>query len=61
MKFNKKDFDDEYSTCLLSEVKFLKDNNIPYSFVKKSDKGVNFYKYTKTKTLFFTLSKFYKD
>lgn len=60
MKFNKKDFDDEYSTCLLAEVKYLKNEGIPYSFVKKSENGVNFYKYTKTKDLFLKLSKFYK-
>jgi hypothetical protein len=55
-----KKFDKEYSTQYPLEVKFLKENNIEYSFVKVIN-GITVYKYTKNKKLFDVLSMFYES
>ena len=54
----KKKFDYEYSTQYPSEMKWLLNNGIKYSFVKEIN-GVTTYKYTKTKELFDKLLEFY--
>ena len=53
-----KKIDKEYSTQWVEEMKFLRNNDIPYSFVKEID-GITTYKYKKTKELFQLLSCFY--
>lgn len=53
-----KKIDKEYSTQWVEEMKFLKRNGIPYSFVKEIN-GITTYKYQKTKELFQLLSCFY--
>ena len=51
-------FDKEYQTQFFSEVCFLTDRGIRYSFVKKVN-GLITYKYKKNKELFEALSEFY--
>lgn len=61
MKFNKKDFDAEYSTQYLKEMDFLKSKGILDVFVITNEKGIRIYKYKKTGRLFQALSEFYKN
>lgn len=51
-------FDKEYATHLQSEVAFLRECGIRYSFVK-TESGVSVYKYKKTPELFSALESFY--
>lgn len=51
-------FDKEYSTQFVDEMKWLKQHNIFYTFVKYID-GITTYKYTKTPELFKALALFY--
>ena len=44
-------FDKEYSTQWVDEMKWLKDHGIRYTFVKTVN-GITTYKYTKTPELF---------
>ena len=53
---NKKD--NEYSTQYYEEMKFLKSKGIRYTFAKPI-KGVNTYKYKRTKELFLALAEYY--
>lgn len=52
-------FDKEYQTQWLSEVNYLRDHGIRYSFVKDLN-GISTYKYKKTVMLFRTLADFYE-
>nr|DAN52315.1 MAG TPA: hypothetical protein [Caudoviricetes sp.] len=52
--------DKEYSTSWITEVVYLNDNGIRYTFVKTID-GVTVYKYKKCKKLFDSLSKLYRN
>lgn len=54
-----KKFDKEYSTQWMKEVIWLRNNNIPFTFVKTDDNGVTTYKYEKTPELFNKLALFY--
>ena len=56
----KKQWDKEYSTQYVPEMKFLKEHGINYTFVK-SVNGVDTYKYTKTSKLFALLTEFYNQ
>lgn len=51
-------FDKEYQTQFFSEVCFLTDKGIRYTFVKKVN-GLITYKYEKNKKLFEALAEFY--
>ena len=51
-------FDKEYSTQWVEEMKWLKENGIKYTFVKYIN-GITTYKYKKTPELFKALSIFY--
>ena len=51
-------FDKEYQTQFFSEVCWLTDRGIRYTFVKKVN-GLITYKYKKSKELFDALSEFY--
>lgn len=51
-------FDKEYSTQYSDEMKYLKQNEIYYTFVKIIN-GITVYKYEKTEELFVALAKFY--
>lgn len=55
-----KKIDKEYSTQWVDEMKYLKQRDIPYSFVKEIN-GITTYKYKKTKELFDSLSLFYSN
>lgn len=55
-----KKFDKEYSTQYPSEMKFLKEHGVDYTFVKVVN-GITTYKYTKTKMLFDVLALFYES
>lgn len=55
---NKK-FDKEYSTQWSLEYLYLKENGIPYTFVK-TENGLTTWKYKKNYKLFDTLKNFYK-
>ena len=55
-----KKFDNEYRTQFVDEMKWLKENNVDYTFVKYID-GITTYKYKKTLKLFELLATFYKD
>lgn len=55
-----KSFDKEYSTQYVAEMKFLKEHNIYYEFVKTIN-GITTYKYTKNYELFKCLSDFYSN
>lgn len=55
-----KNFDCEYSTQYVKEMKYLEMIGIRYSFVKEID-GVTTYKYIKTSKLFDALSVFYRQ
>ena len=55
-----KKFDKEYSTSYTLEYLFLKENNIPYTFVK-TENGITVWKYKKNYKLFDTLKNFYKN
>jgi len=55
-----KRFDKEYSTQYSTEMMYLKECGIPYTFVKKVD-GVTVWKYHKSYRLFDTLKNFYKN
>lgn len=52
-------FDKEYQTQYFSEVCWLTEHGIRYTFVKKVN-GLITYKYEKTAELFETLTEFYK-
>lgn len=54
-----KKFDKEYSTSWLTEVMYLTDHGVPYTFVIRNQDGVTIYKYKKTKKLFDALSSLY--
>lgn len=54
-----KKFDKEYQTQYLPEVRYLSENGIRYTFVKKINE-VDTYKYQKTSELFRLLAIFYK-
>lgn len=56
----RKNFDYEYSTQYVKEMKYLESIGIRYSFVKDVD-GVTTYKYAKTPKLFNALSIFYEQ
>lgn len=51
-------FDKEYATQWREEVKYLRENNIRYTFVKEIN-GIDTYKYEKTPELFKALVSFY--
>lgn len=51
-------FDKEYATQWREEVKYLRENNIRYTFVKEIN-GIDTYKYAKTPELFKALVSFY--
>lgn len=51
-------FDKEYSTQFFSEVCYMTEKGIRYTFVKKVN-GLITYKYKKTKELFEALAEFY--
>ena len=55
-----KNFDYEYSTQYVKEMKYLESVGIKYNFVKEI-KGITTYKYTKTSKLFKALSVFYEQ
>ena len=52
-------FDKEYSTQFVEEMKWLKERGIYYTFVKYVN-GITTYKYQKTPQLFQALSLFYE-
>lgn len=54
-----KKFDKEYSTQWIEEVKWLKEKNIRFTFVKTDENDVTTYKYKKTSELFNALAIFY--
>lgn len=54
-----KKFDVEYSTPFVSEMKYLLNKGIKYTFVKSID-GVTTYKYKKTPELFNALCEYFK-
>lgn len=56
----KKNFDYEYSTQYVKEMKYLESIGIKYIFVKNID-GITTYKYAKTSKLFKALSIFYEQ
>ena len=56
----KKNFDYEYSTQYVKEMKYLESVGIRYNFVKDVC-GVTTYKYTKNSKLFKALSIFYEQ
>lgn len=56
----KKNFDYEYSTQYVREMKYLESIGIKYNFVKNVD-GVTTYKYTKNSKLFKALTIFYEQ
>ena len=56
----KKNFDYEYSTQYVKEMKFLESIGVKYDFVKEID-GITTYKYSKTSKLFRALSIFYEQ
>lgn len=56
----KKNFDYEYSTQYVKEMKYLESVGIKYVFVKNID-GITTYKYTKNSKLFKALSIFYEQ
>ena len=53
-------FDKEYSTQYVEEMKWLKEQGIYYTFVKYVN-GITTYKYKKTPQLFQALALFYKE
>ena len=53
-------FDKEYSTQYVEEMKWLKERGIYYTFVKYVN-GITTYKYKKTSQLFQALALFYKE
>lgn len=55
-----KNFDYEYSTQYVKEMKFLESIGIKYNFVKDID-GITTYKYSKNSKLFRALSIFYEQ
>ena len=55
-----KNFDYEYSTQYVKEMKYLEAIGIMYNFVKEIN-GVTTYKYSKTPRLFRALSVFYEQ
>lgn len=55
-----KNFDYEYSTQYVKEMKFLESIGIKYNFVKDIN-GITTYKYTKNSKLFRALSIFYEQ
>lgn len=55
-----KQFDKEYSTQWVKEMKWLKDKGINYSFVKVIN-GITVYKYKKTDVLFEALRELYSN
>lgn len=57
----KKKFDKEYRTENPTEVLYLRECGIPYTFVKKDEHGITVYKYKKNYRLFDTLKNFYKN
>lgn len=56
----KKNFDYEYSTQYVKEMKYLESLGIKYNFVKNIN-GITTYKYTKSSKLFKVLSIFYEQ
>lgn len=56
----KKNFDYEYSTQYVREMKYLESIGIKYNFVKDIS-GITTYKYTKTSKLFKALAIFYEQ
>ena len=54
-------WDKEYATSFKSEMQFLKERGISYSFVKTNDYGITVWKYKKTVELFNALSAFYES
>ena len=56
----KKNFDYEYSTQYVKEMKYLESIGIKYNFVKNID-GITTHKYAKTSKLFKALSIFYEQ
>jgi hypothetical protein len=56
----KKNFDYEYSTQYVKEMKYLESIGIKYSFVKEIN-GITTYKYTKSSKLFKALAIFYEQ
>ena len=56
----KKNFDYEYSTQYVKEMKYLESVGIMYNFVKDIN-GITTYKYTKNSKLFKALSVFYEQ
>lgn len=55
-----KNFDNEYRTQFVDEMKWLKKHGVYYVFVKYID-GITTYKYKKTSKLFELLALFYKE